>query len=73
MSHRLNVTLTNEQYEWLDSEANRSSVSMSETIRRALDTVFGMHGERRVFAVTHAAGRRPGVKLDADRQLDLER
>jgi hypothetical protein len=72
MSHRLNITLSNEQYAWLDAEANRSSVSMSETIRRALDTVFGVHGERRVFAVTHATGRRPGLRLDRDPAYDFD-
>jgi hypothetical protein len=60
MSHRLNITISTEQYEYLDSEADRSSVSIAELVRRAIDTVFGPQSERRVIQITHSTGRRPG-------------
>jgi hypothetical protein len=60
MSHRLCITISNEQYEFLDTEADRSSLSMAELVRRALDTVFGPHGERRIVEISHTTGRRAG-------------
>jgi len=64
MGHRLQVTISNDQYTFLDAEADRSSVSIAELVRRALDTVFGEHGERRVVHISHATGRRPGRRVD---------
>ena len=66
MSRRFSLTLTTAQYEWLDAESDRSSVPIAEIIRRALDTVHGPHGERRVVSITHTTGRRPGRQLDPD-------
>jgi len=64
MAHRLQVLLSDEQYVLLDAEANRSSVSMAELVRRAVDTVFGARGEERAFvSITHTLGRRPGRRL----------
>jgi hypothetical protein len=63
MGHRLHVTVSEEQYAFLDDEADRSSVSIAELVRRALDTVFGPQGERRVIEITHAAGRRAGRRI----------
>jgi hypothetical protein len=63
MGHRLHVTVSDEQYAFLDDEADRSSVSIAELVRRALDTVFGPQGERRVIEITHAAGRRAGRRI----------
>jgi hypothetical protein len=60
MSHRLCITISNEQYEFLDTEADRSSLSMAELVRRALDTVFGPDGERKIVHITHTTGRRAG-------------
>ncbi|MEX0992821.1 MAG: ribbon-helix-helix domain-containing protein [Solirubrobacterales bacterium] len=37
MSHRTQITLTDEQYELLRREAKRSGLSMSELVRQALD------------------------------------
>ncbi len=65
MSHRLQITLTDEQYAFLDAEANSSSVSMAELIRRALDTAFGPRGERPLVRLLHMTGRRTGRTLDA--------
>jgi len=64
MGHRLQITISNEQYAFLDDEANRSSVSIAELVRRSLDTVYGPHGERRLVLINHATGRRSGVRVD---------
>src|SRR5436309_6810940 len=59
VARRLHILLSDDQYAFLDREANRSSVSMAELVRRALDTVFGANGEHTVVSVTHTLGRRP--------------
>jgi hypothetical protein len=64
MAHRLHITVSNDQYAFLDAEADRSSVSMAELVRRALDTVFGPHGERKVVQISHATGRRSGRRVE---------
>jgi hypothetical protein len=64
MAHRLHITVSNDQYAFLDAEADRSSVSMAELVRRALDTVFGLHGERKVVQISHAPGRRSGRRVE---------
>jgi hypothetical protein len=64
MPHRLHITLSDDQYAFLDAEADRSSVSMAELVRRALDTVFGAHGERRLVLIDHATGRRSGRRVE---------
>lgn len=40
MSHRLQITLTDRQYAALLGESIRSSVSMAELIRRAIDSLY---------------------------------
>jgi hypothetical protein len=62
--HRLQITISKEQYNFLDAEANCSSVSIAELIRRAVDTVYGLNGSRRVVTISHTVGRRAGVRLD---------
>ena len=64
MSHRLQITISNDQYAFLDDEANRSSISIAELVRRSLDTVFGPHGERRIVLINHSTGRRSGRRVD---------
>jgi hypothetical protein len=64
MAHRLQITLTDEQYDFLCGEAERSSVSIAELIRRSIDTVYGLADFRRVLEIVHSVGRRPGIRLD---------
>ena len=64
MSHRIQITLTDEQYAFLQSEADRSSVSIAELIRRSIDTVYGILGFRKVHLITHTLGRRSGRAID---------
>jgi len=66
MSHRLQITLSEEQYAFLDEEADRSSLSMAELVRRALDTTYVLAGPGRVTVIDHTLGRRPGKSVDDD-------
>ena len=63
MSHRFQVVLSDEHYAFLDAEADRSSVSIAELIRRAIDTTYAPSGERRVHVISHELGRRSGRRL----------
>jgi hypothetical protein len=63
MSHRLCISISNQQYVFLNGEADRSSVSIAELVRRALDTVYGPRGERELIEVMHTLGRRPGRRI----------
>lgn len=67
MSRRFQVVLTEQQYAFLDREADRSSVSVAELIRRAIDTTYGIVDSRRVQVITHELGRRSGRRFDPDR------
>jgi hypothetical protein len=64
MAHRIQITLSDEQYEFLKGEADRSSVSIAELIRRAIDTVYGILGFKKVHLITHTLGRRAGLRID---------
>lgn len=63
MPHRLQITISQTQYTFLDEEAARSSVSMAELIRRAIDTAYAPSGPQRVQLITHVLGRRAGLRL----------
>ncbi len=64
MGRRFQVVLTDAQYVFLDREADRSSVSIAELIRRAIDTTYGPYdGRRRVHVISHETGRRSGIPL----------
>ena len=64
MPHRLHISVSNDQYAFLDAEADRSSVSIAELVRRAVDTVYGPSGERRLVLINHSTGRRSGRRVD---------
>lgn len=64
MGHRIQITLTNEQYAFLDHEADRSSVSIAELMRRAVESTYGIASPHRVIAISHTVGRRPGLPVD---------
>jgi hypothetical protein len=71
MSRRFQLNLTDAQYQRLTAESRRSSVSVAELIRRAIDEHTPAGAEGRVrnrelsvrFARWPAAGRRSGVRL----------
>lgn len=66
MPHRLHITISEEQYEYLNEEADRSSLSIAELVRRALDTTYALAGPARVTIIEHTLGRRPGKSVDHD-------
>ena len=41
MSHRTQITLTDEQYERLRSESERTGLGLAELVRRAVDRSYG--------------------------------
>ncbi len=63
MPHRLQITISQSQYTFLNGEAARSSVSMAELIRRAIDTTYAPSGPQKVQLITHVLGRRAGIRL----------
>ncbi len=63
MARRLQIFLSPTQYDFLTEEARRSSVSMAELIRRAIDTTYGPSGSSSVHVITHTLGRRSGIRL----------
>jgi len=63
MARRLQILLSSTQYDFLTEEARRSSVSIAELIRRAIDTTYAPSGPQRVHVITHTLGRRSGIPL----------
>ena len=52
MSHRTQITLTDEQYELLLARSRRSGVGLAELVRRAVDSVYGDVTVDHVIAAT---------------------
>jgi len=74
MSKRFNLHLEDGQYAALTAESARSSVSVAELIRRAIDRTFELDPSRRAKGVelsvavwrrpdAAVVGRRPGVRF----------
>jgi hypothetical protein len=59
----MHIAISNQQYVFLTMEADRSSMSIAELVRRALDTVYGPRGERNLVEISHTLGRRPGRRI----------
>ena len=74
MSRRLHLTLTDAQYAYLSTASERTSLSVAELVRRALDEKYPasrprppVHDGVTVAVWRHPqrdAGRRRGVRLD---------
>jgi len=63
LSHRFQLVLSETQYNFLSAEANRSSVSVAELIRRAIDATYSPTGPNKVHVIVHTLGRRSGVRV----------
>jgi hypothetical protein len=63
MSHRFQLQLSERQYLQLNLESDRSSVSVAELIRRAIDTTYGFEDAEKVRVISHELGRRSGRRL----------
>jgi nucleotide-binding universal stress UspA family protein len=72
MAKRVNIVLTDRQHAWLTDESERTSVSASELVRRALERAYRLDGGRGAAGlVLHVSlwrrrsfGRRAGVTFD---------
>ncbi|HVL52602.1 MAG TPA: CopG family transcriptional regulator [Actinomycetota bacterium] len=49
MSHRTQITLTDEQYDRLRHESARSGLGLAELVRRALDRSYGTATDRELL------------------------
>lgn len=78
MSRRFNLYLEDAQYDALTLESERSSLSVAELIRRAVDRTFGFDAPRRTGGIelslgvwrrpdAAVVGRRSGMRLDRPR------
>jgi len=67
MSHRTQVTLTDEQYERLLDESARSGLAIAELVRRALDESYGPKSGNELIEVLHES-----FGAWADRDFDGE-
>lgn len=65
MSRRFNLHLEDSQYAVLTAESARSSVSVAELIRRAIDGAFGLDESRRTGGLELSLGvwRRPDAAV----------
>ena len=71
MSQRISVIVSDDTYAFLIAESERTSVSISELVRRALDRVYALPGRRTTGVEVRLAvwrrrifGRRAGVAFD---------
>jgi hypothetical protein len=63
LSRRFQLILSEAHYAFLSAESNRSSVSVAELIRRAIDATYGPTGTKKVHLITHTLGRRSGLRV----------
>jgi hypothetical protein len=65
MSRRFNFYLEDVQYDVLTAESGRSSVSVAELIRRAIDRAFELDSSRRVGGIELSVGvwKRPDAAI----------
>lgn len=64
VSHRTQITLTDEQYELLKRESGETGLAMSELVRQALDRAYGSEQSGRIREL------RKGFGSWADRDID---
>jgi hypothetical protein len=71
MSHRTQITLTDEQYERLQSESERTGLGLAELVRRAVDRSYGstLHGES-AEALRESFGSWTGREYDGAEYVD---
>ena len=82
MSHRLQITIDDEQYAFLTELAHRTRISIAEYLRTWIDEKIRDTGRPGLGGFTIAItrrpdepflGRRPGINLDATRILQRAR
>jgi hypothetical protein len=65
MSQKLQITLSDRQYDFLVDESERTGLSMAELLRRAMDLVYRPHNRPRVRGVEVSVSvvRRPDAAM----------
>jgi len=71
MSQKITVVVSDETFDFLKRESERTSISVSELVRRALDRIYRLSGRRTAgieirFSIWRRRifGRRAGVAFD---------
>jgi hypothetical protein len=71
MSKRITIIVDDDTYDFLKQESERTSISICELVRRALERAFPLGGRRTTGVEIRIAvwrrrifGRRPGVAFD---------
>jgi ribbon-helix-helix CopG family protein len=65
MSHRLQITLDDDQYQSLTAESQRTGASMAELVRQAVEASLGLEsGEQRAARFRRALGAAAGTWQD---------
>lgn len=71
MSHRTQITLTDEQYERLRTESERTGMGLAELVRRALDRTYGTKRHRdRIRALDDSFGAWTDLEVDGASYVD---
>ena len=74
MSHRTQITLTDEQYARLCAESEQIGLKVAELVRRAVDTSYRtMGGEQRLAAIAAGFGAWDDEAHDEDGAAYVER
>ena len=74
MSHRTQITLTDEQYARLRAESEQTGLKVAELVRRAVDTSYRTMGrEERLAAIEAGFGAWDDGAHDVDGAADVER
>ncbi len=71
MSHRTQITLTDDQYSWLIAESQRSGLALAELIRRAIDSSYASPTREEVTrALRASAGAWKDRPFDGESYVD---
>lgn len=71
MSHRTQITLTDEQYARLRDESARTGIGLAELVRRALAHTYGSSSpNRRIQALREGFGAWRDHDVDGERYVD---
>ena len=71
MSHRTQITLTDEQYALLRDESRRTGVGLAELVRRAVDRSYGLPTtEERLKALRDSFGAWKDRDFDGEQYVE---
>lgn len=71
MCHRTQITLTDEQYEYLLAESELTGLTLAELVRRALSRSYGdVTPNERVRVLNESSGTWMGRDLDGEKYVE---